>query len=382
MFPASCSAWERHQVLMNSILAGLPVDLQEPLERAIETVIHNGQERDDQAIYQALVSELLLNPQSSVPFSSLASSPAQTGLDVFKGSAVDDPDQGMDQNLPTQTNPIYDPDHDQKWLGGSKGLGSQGFRHMYFGGWKIDHPIHTFQIPIRAVGQAPLRTEIIANKARNLLRSSEPRKVYWGFRVLAWAMHYVQDLAQPFHAVQIPDVRMIPWMSAVSWPPRQAFEQLVTESTRTIGNYHLAFENYVFYQMQLKDNSPFEDCLIQPEKYSRLQLPDFPSPSAPPSSLSFFPRQIALAVAQASVELSTQFGPSVMDFFGEALKQQSLHLALNPSALDYQSYAVRPDLLEARLKLHALTCQALANASLGTRALIQWAFIGKAGISP
>lgn len=66
---------------------------------------------------------------------------------------------------------------------------------------------------------------------------------YWGWRFAGWAMHYVQDLTQPYHARVLPDVstvRML-WINGLymaGWP--SARERAVT----LVSNRHLALENF------------------------------------------------------------------------------------------------------------------------------------------
>jgi len=89
---------------------------------------------------------------------------------------ADEPDWKMDQDL--QLSPF------QALTGGS-----QGWRHQYYGlGWL-------------RFGVAPSRAQYffdLAGKAR------EKGDLYWTFRYLARAMHYVQDTTQPYHGVPAP----------------------------------------------------------------------------------------------------------------------------------------------------------------------------------
>lgn len=77
---------------------------------------------------------------------------------------------------------------------------------------------------------------------------------YWGYRFLGWALHYVQDLTQPYHATLAP---------GVSWPklmllnileiigikgPAENLRQLLT-------NRHLALENYQFESIRMLANN-------------------------------------------------------------------------------------------------------------------------------
>jgi len=89
---------------------------------------------------------------------------------------ADEPDWKMDQDL--KLSPF------QALTGGS-----QGWRHQYYGlGWL-------------RFGVAPSRAQYffdLAGKAR------EKGDLYWTFRYLARAMHYVQDTTQPYHGVPAP----------------------------------------------------------------------------------------------------------------------------------------------------------------------------------
>ena len=89
---------------------------------------------------------------------------------------ADEPDWKMDQDLKLS---LF-----QALTGGS-----QGWRHQYYGlGWL-------------RFGVAPSRAQYffdLAGKAR------EKGDLYWTFRYLARAMHYVQDTAQPYHGVPAP----------------------------------------------------------------------------------------------------------------------------------------------------------------------------------
>jgi hypothetical protein len=277
-------------------------------------------------------------------------------------TAIDDPDLGkLDQNLPKEISSRVDPNNDRPFMGGIEGPTSQGFRHMYFGGWKGKHPVITFQIPPRAIGQAPYRFETLALYAKNAIRSGN---LVWGTRTLGWAMHYIQDLTQPFHSVQAISKKMVPWSELLTWPPKKGFENLVKESTRIITNYHWAYEGYVRDIAKKGQDSPFYDCLVHPEKYSELKL-DLKAQT---------PIQLAFDIAKTSIPLAPDLGSSEIDFFGKLLLQPGVDFTKNVDMINNIEYASRPDLQGPRGRLHDVTCRALANTALGSRLLIQWAF--------
>ena len=89
---------------------------------------------------------------------------------------ADEPDWKMDQDL--NLSPL------QALTGGS-----QGWRHQYYGlGWL-------------RFGVAPSRAQYFFDLAG---KANEKGDLYWTFRYLARAMHYVQDTTQPYHGVPAP----------------------------------------------------------------------------------------------------------------------------------------------------------------------------------
>lgn len=66
---------------------------------------------------------------------------------------------------------------------------------------------------------------------------------YWGWRFAGWALHYIQDLAQPYHARVLPGVstlRML-WINALDIMGRpDAKNRAIT----LVSNRHLALENF------------------------------------------------------------------------------------------------------------------------------------------
>ena len=272
---------------------------------------------------------------------------------------VGDPDNGMDANLDDS----WDPLDERKWMGGTKGPTSAGFRHMYFGGWQLAHPIATFQIPPKAIGQAPERVAETAAEAKRLLHAAlneESRAD--GFKKLGWSFHYAQDLAQPFHSVQILTPRMIPWKELLAWPPKRGFEKLVREATRTVSNYHWAYEGYVRHRLGMTESGVLQKCVAQSKVYANVDLEEVQSP-----------KELAHAVSRASVRLGPKLGGAVIEFFGKDLMSADYDLPNGKGHVDYAALATRAELTEHRAKLEQVTCAALANAAQATLWLAKWA---------
>jgi len=69
---------------------------------------------------------------------------------------------------------------------------------------------------------------------------------YWGWRFSAWAMHYLQDLTQPYHASPFP-VPLLPVLKRfIEWPH---LRELVEANKNYLKNRHLLFEATVHFLM-------------------------------------------------------------------------------------------------------------------------------------
>jgi len=127
-----------------------------------------------------------------------------TVLDVLCTSS-DEPDWGMDQGLfSIETYP-----YGACPVNGVSGLSSQiCFHNAFF----HDHSLVAIFYPQFAKSFMKERIEVFDALAEEAFRCGIP---YWGWRLTAWAMHYYQDLTQPYHARACPV------------PIREAFFQLL-----------------------------------------------------------------------------------------------------------------------------------------------------------
>src|SRR4051812_41180749 len=106
---------------------------------------------------------------------------------------------------------------------------------------------------------------------------------------------------------------MVPWFELMSWPLDRAFENLRKETTRIITNFHWAYEGYTFDRLQLGDQSPFKECLKDPERFATIKIT---------SNHTAF--SLAHRVGDASIKLSSNLGSSEVDFFGGQLMQREV----------------------------------------------------------
>jgi len=176
------------------------------------------------------------------PFESLAPGQKISALDVVS-SAADEPDYGMDMGLWEDN--AGDIGELYKWGKQPMGdstlfLGSQGPFHVaYF----HESPWIYFLAPHLEYCFPEYRIHLFLELSRHAFRSQHH---YWGWRFLGWALHYVQDLTQPYHTSLAPNVSTVKLMSigmldklGISGPAQNLFYQFV--------NRHFSLENYAYH---------------------------------------------------------------------------------------------------------------------------------------
>ncbi len=154
-----------------------------------------------------------------------------------------DPDDGRDQNLFLRDEtgapkPMFP---DQKWFGAIQGPNSQAFRHIEKPPFDLSHPVRTFGIPLRSIGEASQRMEIYFQLSQLAFALEEE---YWGWRFLAGGFHYLQDLHQPYHAGQITPTLLKQGLGILlSWGWKE--KGFMGSFVHVVSNSHRFFETYV-----------------------------------------------------------------------------------------------------------------------------------------
>ena len=165
-------------------------------------------------------------------------------LDVI-ASAADEPDYGMDLGL-WENNGT---DHGRRYGFGKQPFGnpalafsSQAPFHMGF--------FHESPVVYAAAGflrrtYPEYRVHLWQTLARHAMKTGHD---YWGWRFSGWALHYVQDLTQPYHA------RVLPGVSVVRMLGIQGLDLLGVSTPKNkaitlVSNRHLALENFQRHAM-------------------------------------------------------------------------------------------------------------------------------------
>lgn len=146
----------------------------------------------------------------------------------------DEPDWGMDQDLFSMKEYGYGPAP----LGFAKGGSSQAPFHMAF--------FH--EGPVLRLILSRLMTSFLEERAGVFFAlsrlASEKGLEYWAWRFTAWAMHYLQDLTQPYHARAIP-APLLP--AVVRSLIKPGFRRVALLNRDYLRNRHLAFEAAVHF---------------------------------------------------------------------------------------------------------------------------------------
>jgi hypothetical protein len=145
-----------------------------------------------------------------------------------------EPDWEMDQELQLS------------WLQGFHGE-SQGYRHIYYPSWTYHAPMGFYP-----QGETPDRAEHFYDMARMAFDRGD---TYWGFRYLARAMHYVQDMSQPYHS------RQFYWRFINLRDPYYGTVQVIK-------NYHFAYESYQANRFRLEQEGMLPNLLVSAVRYS------------------------------------------------------------------------------------------------------------------
>ncbi len=190
-------------------------------------------------------------------FVALADGDKVSVVDVL-ATASAEPDYGLDLNLFADN--------------GSEQGQAYGFGKQPFGNSALDYatqaPFHMgFHHEARVVFAAAGflrrthpedRTALFLALSRQALASGH---AYWGWRFAGWALHYVQDLTQPYHARVLPGVgaaRLI----ATNLAAMAGYERPKNDAITLVSNRHTVVEAFQFKRMVAAFEQGRQDDLL------------------------------------------------------------------------------------------------------------------------
>ena len=240
--PGQAKAWDAHDLITRASLSNVP-------GLAVETVRYTP--------FQSLLIDLGFSSAREFNESlqirkeyeflpHLGEGAAVTVLDVLSAYS-DEPDWGMDKEIFGQYPGLWRDEYSR--MGGRVGTPSQAFRHMYWPEFSWRMPLGTLKSPVTKLfspmGLAPDRAALFIDLSR---KAHAAGHLYWSVRFVANALHYLEDVAQPFHASQTPTKRFL-LMPLFDRDHGNGFENYVLQVQNIVAYYHYSFENYIGRQM-------------------------------------------------------------------------------------------------------------------------------------
>jgi len=336
---APAHAWDEHAGLMSQMMDTNAAKSRSYLKNSVVIPSEDEQKKE----IEILAKELDVNAEK-IP----TEKPGKLSIkDYLQGelsgtATIDEPDMGMDQDLPDST----DPKNDRPWMGGKTGPTSQGYRHMFFPGIEWLSPIRTLQIPFRSIGQSPERILKIHAISEKFMQD---KNLYWALRTRLWELHYVQDLHQPFHVMQVPYIRMLPW--------KDLFHGFVARSTQVVANFHYAYEGLIRESVNEDHLSTLAPCF---------ELPT--SSAATPMN-----EQVVHEIVVLARNSARQIGIPLYQLWDKEMKDPTINLPEGMGALDYYSYLhANPEEENQKAAVAAVedllktTCELMKHVSLLT----------------
>jgi hypothetical protein len=297
-------AWSEHHLITRAILADSPaVHGRDLAVTSFDSLMHDLGYPDA----ATFVARMQLHKRFRFEFR-LGEKPGDrvAAVDVLSKYS-DEPDWDMDKELfaPDQYPDLWRPEY--AFMGGRQGTPSQAFRHMYWP-FSLRHPIATFKLPkvLGSMGTAPDRADAFLILSR---RARQHGHLYWSARFLADALHYLEDVSQPFHAAQTPSKIFL--KMPLTEPQGAKTHDFVKQVTNVVAYYHFAFENYVAHVMTVGDaaSTPAERAAFEAALKRTSNLPELryagdlgglvramarvssaQAPRAARAAIAFFPR--------------------------------------------------------------------------------------------
>jgi hypothetical protein len=164
-----------------------------------------------------------------------------TGQEVMARSVlrsfVDEPDWGMDHELWGYKEYGYG----EQPYGKPTGESSKAPFHIKF--QHENFVVNKFASHVLE-GMTLDRMELFSRLARVAFETNHP---YWGYRFTAWSLHYIQDLAQPYHSKAVPGKGGFYYFRYVLSFRKDTIQE---KTTQIEANRHFLYEDFVSYTLQ------------------------------------------------------------------------------------------------------------------------------------
>lgn len=238
---------------------------------------------------------------SSLPLENVSSGELLSPLEILT-TASDEPDYGMDVNVW---------ENNKTWFGKRYGMGEQPFGNhtIVFSSQTPFHMGFYFESNLIYKMAPFIQRTYPEYRIHQYLTLSQyafsTGHSYWGYRFLGWALHYAQDLTQPYHSTLSPNHSTLKllYVSALKLigirTPEQHLVQLLT-------NRHSSLENYVYYYL----NNLFEKK--DKSNSTLLAIADMDNDNNYPAYSDDYPREV---IARESNQFGTKIDEVIQTVF-------------------------------------------------------------------
>ena len=221
-----------------------------------------------------------------------------TGASVL-ATFVDEPDWGLDHELWVYENYGYG----KQPYGEPKGESSKAPFHMQF--LNENFLVRTFA-PKFLEGMVEERMELFGRLSKVAYDNGHK---YWAYRFASWAMHYIQDMAQPYHSKTIPSAGFFYYLNYVFsfGIIGDGKKEIEAETTMLMKNRHFLYEDFVSVAM--------EEFYTKPNKL-HIRLNNYLNKGPAFYTKSTFSSLLA-EVANYSASHGSELDGSIVETFGE-----------------------------------------------------------------
>lgn len=205
---------------------------------ALYVQLQAGAARPDRPDLAVTSADIYNNRVPNGPFQVLSPGEEVAALEVL-ASASDEPDYGMDIGLFSDNkSPVAATYGFGVQAFGNPALpyGSQAPFHMAFAS---ESGLLKAAAPFTKVALADWRFRLYGELSRFAFAEGH---AYWGWRFAGWALHYLQDMAQPYHASVMPGKSTLGmlWLYAVQG------QKARDDALVLLSNRHVVVEDYVY----------------------------------------------------------------------------------------------------------------------------------------
>lgn len=302
------------------------------------------------------VNTLPEQAQTTYRFVGIKAGDAVAPLAVL-ASAADEPDYGLDINLWA--------DSPSDW-GKSYGFGALPFGNpaLYFAtqapfhmGFYHEDRIIYLAAPFLKKTFPLLRIHQYSSLAALAFRTGHP---YWGWRFTGLAMHYVEDLTQPYHASVSPGNASLK-LIGINLLAMAGFPRLKDQMIVLLSNRHLALEKYqnqmIYNAAQAKAETAIEKALRSSDKDSSY-----------PAWSDLYARDVVSLQSQA---LGAQLTDILVDTLPVGyVADPSFDFGVKESTIDLVAEMGKQD-PGKRAKLDGITAELMANFGAHSRNLVR-----------